>query len=119
MMCRMMQQETMQQYRKQLLALRATMLATTATAQEAARPVTLDQNSVGRLSRMDAMQGQAMAIEGLRRRDQLLQEIQAALARMDSGTYGLCLECDEPINPRRLTVDPVARLCIACASQQE
>ena len=85
----------------------------------AAGVVELDQTAVGRLSRMDAMQGQAMSKEAGRRRLQALQKIAAALRRLESGNYGFCLSCDEPIAAARLALDPAAPLCIDCASRQE
>ena len=95
------------------------LLASKNAAKESTKPVTLDQSSVGRLSRMDAMQGQAMAIEAQRRREMQLQRIHAALVRMQQGDYGLCAACEEEIAIRRLETDPAATLCIACASRQE
>lgn len=86
-----------------------------ATAPERA-PVELDQQSVGRLSRMDALQVQAMAMETSRRRAGELRRIAAALARMEAGEYGYCVECGEEIAVRRLELDPAAPLCIECAS---
>ena len=44
-----------------------------------------------------------------------LADIDEALMRIEQGNYGDCLECGEPINPRRLEADPAARLCIDCA----
>jgi DnaK suppressor protein len=85
------------------------------TSEERA-PVELDQQAVGRLSRMDALQVQAMALETSRRRGVELRRIAAALARMDEGDYGYCLECGEEIAVRRLELDPAAPLCITCAS---
>ncbi len=83
---------------------------------EATRPVALDQSSVGRLSRMDAMQSQAMAQENARRRKVQLVRIKAALERIEEGEYGYCAVCDEDINIKRLEVDPAAPFCVACAS---
>ena len=77
----------------------------------------LDQQRVGRLSRMDAIQQQAMEEETARRRDQELGRIQAALERMDNDDYGYCTACDEPIAPKRLENDPATPLCIDCASR--
>ena len=88
-----------------------------ATLAEAGKTVELDQTRVGRLSRMDAMQGQQMALEAERRRKQKILAADAALRRIDSGDYGLCIECDEPINPMRLEADPTHTLCIDCASK--
>ena len=81
--------------------------------------VELDQSRVGRLSRMDALQGQAMSLETERRRRLELQKIDAALERVDSGNYGFCLRCEEQIRPARLEVDPAATLCIQCADKIE
>lgn len=79
-------------------------------------PVSLDQQSVGRLSRMDAMQGQAMAQASERRRQQRVVMIKAALARMEEGEYGYCQTCGEPISDGRLKADPTVPRCVACAS---
>lgn len=82
---------------------------------EAARPVELDQQSVGRLSRMDAMQMQAMAAEHERRYRIEHQRILAALARIEAGDYGYCLTCDAKIPAKRLELDPAAAQCVKCA----
>lgn len=82
---------------------------------EARDTVALDQQSVGRLSRMDAMQQQAMnaATEQKRRRD--LMRIEAAERRLRDGEYGYCEECGEEIPEKRLAIDPMAERCVACA----
>ena len=85
------------------------------SSEESRRPVELDQTRVGRLSRMDALQDQAMQLETGRRRDAELKRIAAALARIDEGDYGTCLSCGEEIAPRRLDLDPTVSLCIDCA----
>lgn len=83
--------------------------------ERAAETVVLDQSKVGRLSRMDAMQQQAMSQEQLRRRARQIKDIQAALQRLDEGDYGFCLDCGEGINPKRLEIDPATPYCIECA----
>lgn len=98
--------------REQLRSLQGERDASTAT-------VKLDQSSVGRLSRMDAMQQQAMAQNGQRRVDLALKGIEAALRRCEDGSFGYCLDCEEMINPRRLELDPSTRLCIACAEERD
>ncbi|MEP3226663.1 MAG: TraR/DksA C4-type zinc finger protein [Parasphingorhabdus sp.] len=77
--------------------------------------VELDQQSVGRLSRMDAMQQQEMAQAEGRRRVLDRTRIAAALGRIAQEEYGWCAECGEPIAYRRLEIDPAASLCIQCA----
>lgn len=84
-------------------------------ARESRGPVALDQQSVGRLSRMDAMQVQAMAIETERRRRARLQALDAALKRMEAGTFGICVRCGEDVEARRLELDPATPLCLDCA----
>ena len=78
--------------------------------------VELDQTRVGRLSRIDAMQGQAMAQEQQRRRRQEVFRINSALQRITDGEYGWCLKCGDAVAEARLRSDPAAPLCIDCAS---
>jgi DnaK suppressor protein len=96
-------------------ALRQELRAQDAIAAESRGPVELDQQSVGRLSRMDALQQQAMADAEARRRQNDLARIGAALRRIEQGEYGWCSECGEPIGKRRLEADPMATRCIRCA----
>jgi DnaK suppressor protein len=103
----------------QLVAEREALLALAATSDAAAQPVELDQARVGRLSRMDAMQAQAMSIEARRRREIQLTRIESALSRIDSGDYGHCIRCGEPIDDKRLDFDPAVLLCIECATESE
>lgn len=105
--------------RRKLLELREDLESLTATSDQSAQVVELDQSRVGRLSRMDAMQAQAMAQASGRRREIMLRKIAAALGRMDDGEYGYCRSCDEPINPKRLELDPTAVLCVPCAEKAE
>ena len=78
-------------------------------------PVELDQQAVGRLSRMDAMQQQSMDTAKEARRIGRLRLIEAALRRLEEGDYGYCLNCDESISDGRLKLDPTFSLCIDCA----
>lgn len=98
-----------------LSKLRERLRAQEATSEESRAAVPLDQQSVGRLSRMDAIQQQAMAEAESRRRRSDLARIDAAFARIGAGDYGWCSECGEPIGKRRLEVDPMATRCIKCA----
>ncbi len=79
------------------------------------KPVELDQTSVGRLSRVDSLQGQAMAMAQEKRRYDEIKRIEAAIQRVDDGEYGFCLKCGEPIDAARLAVDATIPTCIACA----
>lgn len=101
--------------RQKLLVKQAELQEIAASSRESRKPVELDQSRVGRLSRMDALQGQAMAMETERRRDVELRRIDAALARVESGEYGYCLTCGEAIGAKRLEFDPATPVCIDCA----
>lgn len=105
---------------------RARLLAELAAARESlgssaasAKTVTLDQTSVGRLSRMDALQQQAMAQGMSLRLERRIQGIEAALARFEAGSYGLCCQCDDEIAEARLESDPAAVFCAACMRGRE
>ena len=78
-------------------------------------PVELDQQVVGRLSRMDAMQQQSMEKAKQVRRIERIKLINAALKRLEDGDYGFCLKCDAHISNGRLKLDPTFSLCIDCA----
>lgn len=106
-------------FQAKLLARRAELDGLADTAAAAAATVELDQTRVGRLSRMDALQGQAMAQATQARRKAELGRIAAALERMDAGDYGDCTSCGEPIAEARLDIDPAAVICIACAEARE
>ncbi|MDH3433420.1 MAG: TraR/DksA C4-type zinc finger protein [Gammaproteobacteria bacterium] len=105
--------------RERLLKLREELRAIAASSAESAAVVELDQSKVGRLSRMDAMQAQAMAKASAQRREAMLRNIGLALTRIDDGVYGLCRDCEEPINPKRLEFDPTVLRCVDCASKFE
>lgn len=81
--------------------------------------VSLDQSCVGRLSRMDAMQAQAMNQAAQRRREHEMLRLRAALVRLEHEDYGYCEACDEPISEGRLMIDLSARFCIECAGKRE
>lgn len=81
------------------------------------KPVSLGE-PIGRLSRMDAMQQQQVAAESKRRMQAERSQVQAALARIKDGSYGLCLRCEEPIEYKRLEVRPECTLCRECQSDR-
>lgn len=100
---------------RQLEDTRAVLIDDSLQSKESRATVMLDQQSVGRLSRMDALQGQAMAQAGEDRRQLLLRRIEAALARIGREEFGECVECGEWISAKRLQWDPTVLKCIDCA----
>jgi DnaK suppressor protein len=94
---------------------RAELLARSDATDVDRRPVELDQQSVGRLSRMDSLQIQAMAVAVEQRRKARLVALEMALRRMAKADYGDCVDCGEFIGMRRLEIDPAALKCVKCA----
>ena len=106
-------------YAEQLRVLQAQLELDSEAGDAAASVVELDQSRVGRLSRMDALQAQSMSQASQRRRVQQLHDIAAALNRIEAGTFGVCLDCDEPINLKRLSFDPSVRCCLGCTTERD
>lgn len=106
---------TEQEIRKTLLAKKQEVTDLLNSNAEDAAPVELDQSQQGRLSRMDAIQQQAMAAETQRRRQRDVHLLDAALKRLDEGEYGYCVNCGEAIGTERLALDPATPFCISHA----
>ena len=106
-------------FKKRLKQLKAEVAHTVRLSEAGAKPVELDQNRVGRLSRMDALQGQAMAQANSQRQAQFLVDIENAEQRFIDGEFGICFDCDEFIAPARLQANPTVLYCIDCASARE
>ena len=106
---------TGEEARAALLARRAQLEEDDRISAEGRAPVTLQQDSVGRLSRMDAMQVQAMALAAEKRRRAERARIDAALARIEEGEWGWCVACGEAIAEARLRHDPSVPRCVGCA----
>ena len=103
-------------FRERLDQEAAELRASDSATREDRAPVELDQTSVGRLSRMDAMQQQAMASAQSRRRAGRLRAIELAMKRMDEDEFGWCQVCGEEIPAGRLDLDPCVATCVGCAS---
>ena len=103
-------------FRPRLEAALAELTAERDATAEGRAPVQLDQQSVGRLSRMDAMQMQQMALATERQRNARISRIRNALDRMERGEFGSCIACGNDIPEARLEADPSVNLCVACAS---
>jgi DnaK suppressor protein len=106
-------------YFKQRLERRLADIMSGQAAKKGEDPVELDQARVGRLSRMDAMQQQAISQAASRLTDLERQRIQSALGRLPPGEYGYCVVCGEEIAEGRLRFDPSALSCIDCAQKAE
>lgn len=100
-----------------LIQLRSALQATMRTTLELAQTVVLDQSSVGRLSRIDAIQQQAMATAQQQRSEIRLKQIAMALKTFEDDSFGECKKCGEPIGYRRLKARPESPCCVECMAE--
>lgn len=115
----MLDAKQLRELERRLRDMRAAIVELEETRRDSGAVVELDQTRSGRLSRMDAMQLQAMAQAGEARARVELKRIDAALRRLESGDFGYCADCDEPIAGARLQANPTATLCVTCAEARE
>lgn len=87
----------------------------------ATETVELDQSKVGRLSRMDALQQQALALAlaNNETHKQQLIRVHRALHKIDVGDYGYCEECGQAIPFARLQAQPESEFCVDCLQALE
>ena len=111
--------EQLVQLRQKLEAMAEDVRAQLDSASDATQPVQLDQQSVGRVSRIDAIQQQQMAIANRDQNLRLAEALENALARIADGSYGSCGGCGDPIAFARLMARPQASLCIECQEKSE
>ena len=112
----MISQEQIEAFRKQLIEQLQDIEKEDALGREGQETVVLDQQSVGRLSRMDALQQQAMAQATNRRRTAQRTRLTAALGRIAEGEFGYCTDCGDEISLSRLALDPSVPRCLSCAA---
>lgn len=105
-------------FRQRLEARRHELHEASASTDEARQAVELDQTRQGRLSRIDALQGQEMSKAAERRRQLELKRIESAFQRIEEGEFGYCVSCGEEIALKRLEADPTTPLCIDCAEEK-
>ena len=103
---------------ERLRALREELAEALEGAGEASKPVDLDE-PIGRVSRIDAIQQQQMARAGREGLVLRAKQVRAALLRIEAGTYGECLSCEEPVGFARLSARPETPFCIACQTRRE
>ena len=101
-------------YRAEILRRLEELKVEDARGKDTQKTVELDQQAVRRLSRMDALQNQAMAKAQATRRAAQRQRLMAALARIESDEFGYCSDCGADLEPARLSVDPTIPRCMSC-----
>lgn len=106
-------------FERTLLDKQAELMGIAEISSDSSSVVALDQSRVGRLSRMDALQAQALSIAADGRRNSELERIRRALDMIEEGEYGYCERCGERIAVARLEIDPAAEYCVTCAGAIE
>ena len=113
-----MTEEELETARQRLLQMRKELLLEVHDAQAASRE--LGQDGVPDLGDMSATTYSRDVLLNLSQaQQQMVRDIDAALERIASGDYGICMRCEEEIPPRRLDVRPFSRYCVDCKSDIE
>jgi DnaK suppressor protein len=112
-----MQADVQDRLRRQLEARAAELREAISAGEGADAPIAPD-SSLGRLTRVDALQAQQMAQALIQRNREELARVTRALQRMASGDYGVCPRCGEDIADARLAAVPDALLCRDCAEKR-
>jgi DnaK suppressor protein len=109
--------EQKQELRQLLLSQKDKLQQQLRDAESATEIVTLDQTAVGRISRMDAMQQQSMAVSTRAKAETSLRKVIAALKRVETEDFGRCIDCDAVIEFNRLRIQAEAGYCLSCQSK--
>lgn len=107
--------EQLKALRSDLLVLKVSLREDLESSADASKPVELDQSSVGRVSRIDAIQHQQLAAASRQAQIHRVSMTDQALRRIEQDIYGYCLRCEEPIGYRRLKARPESAQCVRCA----
>jgi len=83
---------------------------------ELSKPVSPD-NAIGRITRMDAIQSKSMSEASLRKAEDKLVKLEAALEKINDAHFGTCIRCGNAIQTGRLLFMPESTLCIVCAGK--
>lgn len=75
------------------------------------------ENSLGRISRMDAINNKSVMEVSLRNKRDKLTKLKVALANVDTEGYGICKMCKNPIQSKRLIYMPESNRCVRCADR--
>ena len=108
--------EDLAHFKTQFTALAEQIQATLAQTEASEASIAPD-NAIGRLTRMEAIQAQAMSAAGRHRLKKRLAQVERALEQIEKGDYGTCVRCGEAIPRGRLEIMPEARLCVTCAAR--
>lgn len=87
-----------------------------ARLEEATQPIS-PENSIGRVSRMDAINSKGVSEASLRTAKRKMASLRLALTKIDAPDFGACSNCKKPIAPARLMYMPESTRCVRCADR--
>lgn len=109
-----MKQEELKKLEKEIKAMIKQLTIEISDLEESAAPVA-PENSIGRISRMDAINNKSVVEASLRNRKRKLSKLHLALNNVRKPGFGLCTSCKKNINPKRLMLMPQSDKCVICA----
>lgn len=109
-----MERQEQESFRKRIEARIVELEELVEDASEDTRAISPDRG-IGRLSRLDSMQMQQMALNARNRKQEEVRRLREALTRIDRGTFGVCQLCRKDIAIARLEYQPDAQLCVGCS----
>ena len=112
-------EEQLETFRARLEDAKAAAQSLLAQSAQGEERVEVSGSSIGRLTRIDAIQMQGMSQMSRAQLDVRLQQIEAALECFAHGTYGTCRSCKSSIHLARLEALPEAPLCVECQEELE
>jgi len=105
-------------FTEKLLGLRKKTEEALIKTRKSTQPIELDQSTMGRVSRIDAMQQREMYLASERKHEATLLYIDIALRKIGTSDFGFCSHCGEEILLKRLELNPIVSLCMECANNQ-
>lgn len=117
-----MSQRNLDRYKQSLLNLRHRL---TGEVERIIEAVQQDTNAPGTIAHLpvhpadQAADGLDVAVDILKNEQDILRDVDAALSRIEDGTYGVCQSCERTIDMQRLDAIPFTPYCVACAGKME
>lgn len=112
-----MEQEARKALKEKIISLIDKYEADIAKTEKMTKPVS-PENSIGRVSRMDAINNKSVMEASLRNKISKRNKLKLALTKVDQANFGLCARCKRAINPARLMFMPESAYCINCADKR-
>ena len=109
-----MKQEELKKLEKEIKEMIKQLTAEIADLEESTKPIA-PENSIGRISRMDAINNKSVVEASLRHRIKKLSKLHLSLENLHKPGFGLCNRCKKSINPKRLMLMPQSDKCVNCA----